>query len=98
MWKLNLLLKIWQGTEEILAKEEINNLLLLGTDSEGKTAWYLAAKWGNLMMLHEVWEWAKEKLTTEEININLLLATDNSGLTAWHWAACNVKLDILLKI
>jgi len=46
----------------------------------------------------KLWDLAEEKLTTEEINNNLLLATDNSGLTAWHWAACNVKLDILLKI
>ena len=42
--------------------------MLLGTECEGKSAWHLAAEWGNLDTLQKVWEYAEEKLTREEIN------------------------------
>jgi len=34
-----------------LKPEEIKNLLLLGTDNEGSTAWHLAAEWGKIEKL-----------------------------------------------
>jgi len=42
--------------DEELTTEEIKNKLLLGTDSEGKTAWHLAAEKRNLDTLQKVWE------------------------------------------
>ena len=55
--------------------------MLLGTDNEGRPAWHMAAKMGNLEIVQKVWEWAKEKLTTQEL-IKLFLDTDNEGMTA----------------
>ena len=72
--------------------------MLFGTDSEGKTAWHLAAEKGNLEILHEMWECAEEKLTTEEISNKLLLGTHNKGQTALHLAAKEGNLEILHEI
>ena len=67
---LEALQKLWEWAEEKLTTEEIKNKLLLGTDAEGRTAWYLAAEEGSLQALQKVWDWAEEKLTIEEIKIN----------------------------
>ena len=77
---------------------DVNIILLLGTDSEGKTAWHLAAEWGNLDTLQKVWEYAEEKLTTQEKNNNLLLGTECEGKSAWHLAADWGNLDTLQKV
>ena len=47
---------------------DVNIILLLGTDSEGKTAWHLAADWGNLDSLKKGMGYARGKQTKEEIN------------------------------
>ena len=71
--------------------------MLLGTDSEGRTAWHLAAHWGNLEELLQIWKWADEKLSKEEINNNLLLGTDNKGKTVFHLASGKGNLEVLHK-
>jgi len=71
--------------------------LLLGTDSEGRTAWQLATEEGNLDIFKKVWEWAEEKLTTEEIK-NKLLDTDIEGRTALLMAAQMDNLEELQKV
>jgi hypothetical protein len=53
--------KSW-GTKcnaEILTAQEIKKNLLLATDTMGRTAWYVAARWSKLGILQEIWEWAK---------------------------------------
>ena len=40
--------KVYDYAEGKLTTVDVNIILLLGTDSEGKTAWHLAAEWGNL--------------------------------------------------
>ena len=60
--KLEILQRVWEWANEKLTTEEKNNKLLLGTDNEGRTVWYVAEKWGNLEILQKVWEWANEKL------------------------------------
>jgi hypothetical protein len=60
-----------------LTTEEIKNKLLLTTDEEERTVFYMAADQGRLEILQKVWDLANEKLTTEEISNKLLLATHN---------------------
>jgi ankyrin repeat protein len=60
--------------KEILTKEEIKNKLLLATNSEGNTAWHLAAISGNVDVVQEIWNLVKEYLTTEEIESKLIIA------------------------
>ena len=72
--------------------------MLLGTDTEGRTAWHTAAKRGNSEILQKIWDWAKENLTKEEINNKLLLVTDEEGRTAWHIAPERGNSEILQKI
>jgi ankyrin repeat protein len=72
--------------KENLTKQEIKNKLLLATDSEGNTAWHLAAREGELHVLQKIWEMSKDNLATEEIKNKLLLATDSKGTTAWQRA------------
>ena len=40
-----------------------------------KTGWHIAAKNGQIELLHKLWEWAKEVLTPAELN-NMFLAED----------------------
>ena len=58
-----------------LRTEEINNNLLLATDDEGRTVFYVAANSGRIEVLKEVCEWTNNKVTTEGISKQLLLAT-----------------------
>ena len=38
-------------------------------DKDGKTAWHIAALFGNVEVLERLWDWAKElQLNPEEIN------------------------------
>jgi hypothetical protein len=41
---------------------------LLAQDHDGRTAWLLAAEYGNIQVLDMLWELPKRKLTTEELN------------------------------
>ena len=76
---LEVLHKIWEWAEEELTNEEIKNRLLLGKDSEGKTAWHWVTKEKISELLHIIWKCAEKRLTTEEINNKLLLGTDSEG-------------------
>jgi len=69
--------------------------MLFVTDSNGRTAWHLAAENGNVQVLHKLWEWVEKKLTREEINNKLLLGTDLEGMTAWRWAAEKREVEVL---
>jgi len=68
---------------------ETLNGLLLAQNSDGHTAWHLAAKSGNTEVWQNLWKWAEETLTPQEINNKLLLAKDDLEVTVWHWAAKN---------
>jgi hypothetical protein len=57
--ELDILLQVWKWAEEKLTAEELNNKLLLATDSDGMTAMDGAAKGGELEILQKIWEWAK---------------------------------------
>jgi len=72
--------------------------MLLATDGEGLTAWFISVASNKSQVLEKLWEWAGKKLTTEEINNKLLLGTDNMGRTAWHLAANESNLEILQKV
>jgi len=67
-------------TEEKLTTEEINNNLLLGTDTKEWTAIYFASEKGNLELLHKLCELAKLKLKTKNIYNKLLLYTETGQL------------------
>jgi ankyrin repeat protein len=56
---------------------------LLAQDHYGRTAWHLAAEWGNTVLLQKLWEWAKQTLTREEIKSKLLLGEIQNKKTAW---------------
>jgi ankyrin repeat protein len=71
--------------------------LLLGQDTKGRTAWYIATMQCKLDLLQKIWKSAKESLTTEDIKNKLLLATDRDENTIRHWAAEGGKLDVLQK-
>ena len=58
--------KIFNWAEGNPEPEEMNNKLLLSTDSAGKAAWHLAAEKGNLDTLRNVWDYAEEKLKIQE--------------------------------
>jgi len=75
----------------------VKSKLLLGTDSEGMTAWHCAADNGNLETLQKIYGYAEEILPTEEVKSKLLLGTDSEGITAWHCAAANGNLETLQK-
>ena len=80
--------KVWEWAKEKLTAQQMNNILLLSTDNEGRTVFHMAAEYGGLDILAKIREWANEKLTTEGINNNiLLLSTDNEGRTVFHMAA-----------
>jgi hypothetical protein len=61
---------------------EIKNKLLLATNSEGNTAWHLAAQWGTLDALQKMCNLVKDNLTREEIENNF---SNSEGNTAWQW-------------
>jgi len=63
---LDILLKIWEWSQEKLTTEEINTKLLLATDNEEMTAWHSTAYEGKLDMLLKIWEWVQENLTRDE--------------------------------
>jgi len=66
---------------------ETLNGLLLAQNSDGHTAWHLAARGGNTEVWQNLWKWAEVTLTPQEINNKLLLAKDDLEVTVWHWAA-----------
>jgi ankyrin repeat protein len=73
--------------------------LLLATDSEGNTAWHLAADaWFSGDNLQKIWDFAKVSLTTEEIKNKFLLTTNSEGNTALHLKAKMGNTDNLQKI
>jgi len=78
--------------------EEINNKLLIGTDNERRTAWHLAALWGNLEALKKVCGWAKENLITDEVNNEIYQALKMREVTFWHVAAEQGNLETLQNI
>jgi len=43
---IDTLQKLWECPKENLTTEEINNILLLHTDNEGRTAWHVTAEKG----------------------------------------------------
>jgi len=59
--------------------------LLLATDNEGRTVFYLAAEFYKLQVFQGILDWAKDNLTTEEVK-KLLLATDSKRSTAFQVA------------
>jgi undecaprenyl pyrophosphate synthase len=72
--RLEILKYLWRSAKEELTTGEIKNKLLLTTNEEERTVFYMAAYQGRLEILQKVWDLAKEKITTE-INNKLLLAT-----------------------
>jgi len=69
VWDKSEILEIvWELAKEKLTTEEINNKLLLATNSWGSTVWHMAATCGIPEIFENVWDWAKEQLMTEEIN------------------------------
>ena len=65
---LELLQKVWEWANEKLTSEELNNILLLATDDEGRNVFHMAAKCGRIEVLQKVCKWAKDKVTTEGIS------------------------------
>jgi hypothetical protein len=47
--KLHGVLKLWEGAQDTLTKEEINNEVLLATDNKGMTVLHVAAWKGKLI-------------------------------------------------
>jgi ankyrin repeat protein len=73
--------------------------LLLGEDSEGRTAWHLAAQRGSVELTDKLWGWAKEELPDTDLLMNkLLLSRDMHGVNAWHLAAKAGSVEILRKL
>jgi ankyrin repeat protein len=70
---------------ENLTTEEKEYNLLFATDIYGRTAWHVAASYGNLDIMQKLWKMARDNLTTEEIKNNLLLATDSYGKQLCSW-------------
>ena len=50
--------------------------MFLGKNTNGSTAWHLAAYESNLDSLSKLWELGKEVLTPDELSNKLLLAKD----------------------
>jgi hypothetical protein len=50
-----------------LTTDEIKNEILLRTNNDGRTAWHLAAWWGEVDLIKGILEMAKKKLRKEEI-------------------------------
>ena len=49
--------KLWKGAKEKWTKEKFSEINLLALDNQGLTAWYVAARRGNVEVLEELWEW-----------------------------------------
>jgi ankyrin repeat protein len=60
---------LWDWAKRNLTTEEIKSNLLLATDSNGETAWHVAASYNKLDVMQKLWEWAEENVTTEEVNL-----------------------------
>jgi ankyrin repeat protein len=74
------------------------NQLLLARDHYGRTAWHLAAEWGNTELLETIWKLAKCKLKTEEIRNKLLLGIIQGNKTGWQIVARKGKIQVLEKM
>ena len=75
------------------------NELLLARDDYGRTAWHLAAEWGNTELLETIWKLAKQKLKTEEIRNKFLLEGIIKGnKNAWQTAVKRGKIQVLEKL
>jgi ankyrin repeat protein len=72
--------------------------LLLAQDNDKHTAWFLAAWWGEIIVLEKLWNWAVKKLTTKVLKDKLLLAKDSDGYTVWNIAANTGNTEVLQKI
>jgi sucrose-6-phosphate hydrolase SacC (GH32 family) len=91
--------KIWDLAKDNLTTEEIKYKLLLATNSEGNTAWHIAAGQSvTKYNLQKIWDLAKDNLTTEEIKYKLLLATNSEGNTACYLAAMGLYGEAVLQI
>ena len=66
--ELEIVQKIWDMAEENLAKDEINNKLLLAPDKWRRIVLQLTVECGKIDLLEKIREWAIKKVTTEEIN------------------------------
>ena len=87
-WKNNGVRENFDICKELqLNPREIRNKLLLVQEKDGRNAWFLAAKSGNVKVLEERWVLAKEKGNQEEMNSRLLLAQNEYGQTALHVTA-----------
>jgi hypothetical protein len=76
---------------------ETLNGILLAQNSDGRTAWHLAAMCGNTELWQNLWKWAEGTLTPQEIN-NLLFAKDDFEESVWHRAAKGSNTQLLQKI
>jgi hypothetical protein len=74
------------------------NELLLTQDHYGRTAWHLAAVWGNIELLEELWRLAKQKLTPGKLKYQLLLGKSSWKENAWHVAVEGGNIQVLEKL
>ena len=50
---------------------------MLAQDNNRQSAWHVAVKWSNVMVLDKLSAWAKQFLNGDELNNKLLLAKDD---------------------
>jgi ankyrin repeat protein len=68
--------------------------MFLDKDEYQITAWHVAARNGQIEILHKLWDWAKEVLTQKELN-KLLLNRSISAKTAWQVVAEEGRIEVL---
>ena len=77
-------------------KSDTIKKLMLHKESDGKTAWYIAAEKGNKEILEKLWCWGREV----QVNLkdDLLLSKGFDGQTAWNIAAKKDNKEILEEL
>jgi hypothetical protein len=62
--------KVWDIAKGNLTTDDIKYNLLLATNSEGNTAWRIAAgEWGGENAFKKIWSFAVNVLTIEELEV-----------------------------
>jgi ankyrin repeat protein len=72
--------------------------LLLAQGDDGDSAWKVAARGRERLLLRRLCQKGKETLTADELRNKYLLAKENKGMTAWQYASWQSNFEALQKL